>query len=499
MDEQQPWHSARRKRGRGGSAPPPSAWEERLQSALAGEQAWPRGSAGAENHIQRQGTTLDEDRGRRQKRQSENRKRKYSEWICDHCSTSNFVLTLENKQSTTCRRCSALRLRDSVVLQGHGQVAETFAQMQQLPTKGNVIYEDHPATSRSAMVAQPKRDRTRSGMRPTPLQQASLTLELAVAAGYPEQIVIEMKEHMKKLETQQKEALPIGQRYDQARKRLNQAKKASDDSLQALKDVTANREMCTAELEEAQKAFDDVAAQRHSMEQEQDEEQNGIPRQEYEMFANLLDAVDATWLPPIAGGHADPPERLLSAIQQCREKIQCVLPTRRSYRTDYGTGEGKDADEADIDIDSSDEEDEAATQRDDADERWGIAGYAAQAASTSGPTEDAQGQRRARATAPDRAEAASPVTPPRKKPRNEDERKEKRERRAKAEALLAEVEQIAQSTETANIVLVAAGAVADAASATAYDCDTAAANMSKQSQQSYARICAKHMRVEKPY
>jgi hypothetical protein len=80
-----------------------------------------------------------------------------------------------------------------------------------------------------------------------------------------------------------------------------------------------NRDTCLTDLAEAQKAFDEVAAQRQNP--EADEEHPTMPWQEYEMFSNLLDAVDATWLPPTAGGHADPPERLLSAMQQCREKM----------------------------------------------------------------------------------------------------------------------------------------------------------------------------------
>jgi ribosomal protein L40E len=231
MGEQE-WTTTRRKRGRG----QPSAWEERLQSAVDGERA-----AGAEQpRHQRRGTTLDEDRQRRQNRQASKGQRRYSEWVCDHCSTSNFLQTLDGKQATNCRRCKAFRLRDSTVLQGHGQEPETFAQKQQLPTKGNMIYEQSNKDAAAAASSGRMRDRpaeAQAARRRTPLQQAKLTLELAVAAGYPKEIVETMEAHLKELETQEKESRPLGQRYDQARKRLNQAKKANDDSLEALKDA----------------------------------------------------------------------------------------------------------------------------------------------------------------------------------------------------------------------------------------------------------------------
>jgi hypothetical protein len=304
---------------------------------------------------------------------------------------------------------------------------------------------------------------------------------------------------MEKLETQEKESRPLGQRYDQARKRLNQATKTSDDSLQALKDARVNRETCLSDLAEAQKAFDEVAAQRQNPEQEED--LGSMPLQEYEMFSNLLDAVDATWLPTTAGGHADPPERLLSAMQQCREKIQSVSQTRSPQRRGHGAEECKG--ESDIDIDSTDEEEEDDRQRTDTDERWGQTGYAASVTFAPGPTAAAHGQRRMRAMAQEKTEAACPAeTPPRKKPKSEDERKEKKDRRAKAEALLAEVEQIAPGATPDYWDKLAAGSEADPAPATVPDGDTVAASATqanRQAQQSYARVLAKHMRKESPY
>ena len=203
------------------------------------------------------------------------------------------------------------------------------------------------------------------------------------------------------------------------------------------------------------------------------------------MFSNLINAVDAIMLPPAAGGHTEPPERLLSAMQQCRAKIQSVSPSRSPPRRDFGVEECRD--EPDTDINLSDEEEEAHF-----DERREQPGHAASAAIAHGPSAAAQGQRRMRATAPEKTEAACPAElPPRKKPKSEDEKKQKIERRAKADALLAEVERIAPRATPDFWDRLAAVAEADSAAATGLD--------SAVLQQSYARVLARHMRKEQPY
>ena len=143
----------------------------------------------------------------------------------------------------------------------------------------------------------------------TPLQRARVTLELAVASDYPEAVLAEMRAHVEDLQRKERDAKPLGQRLDQARKRVREAQsrlERAEAAVQtAAKAKTDAEDECTAAQATLEACTSDAA-----------EEGNNDSDSDREMLIAaalraMLQVIESTW-PIHAGG---PPERLVAAMQ----------------------------------------------------------------------------------------------------------------------------------------------------------------------------------------
>ena len=143
----------------------------------------------------------------------------------------------------------------------------------------------------------------------TPLARARVTLDLAIAAAYPEAVLTTMKQHIEDIEKQERERKPVGQRIDAARKRVREAEAACERADDAIATAQAARS----------RAADAVAAAQTALEQCMSEaavEPTPAEAEDRDLLMasalhNILVATETTW-PLHAGG---PPDRLVQALQ----------------------------------------------------------------------------------------------------------------------------------------------------------------------------------------
>ena len=307
----------RRQRRAGAAEPPPGGketmhqggaeWNRRLAAAVAAATTTPK------------------------RRQPGDRRR--SEWLCatHGCSSSNWLA------SGTCRRCTAARSPECQVILGWEDMTRTATPGPHASgaVHWNVGRDVHhrddggtipcPSTrtapaAGAAAAATPKKVWP-SPVRPgnpgggasanakTPLARARVTLDLAIAAAYPEAVLTTMKQHIEDLEKQEREHKPVGQRIDAARKRVREAEAACERADDAIATAQAARS----------RAADAVAAAQAALEQCMSEaavEPTPAEAEDRDLLMasalhNILVATETTW-PLHAGG---PPERLVQALQ----------------------------------------------------------------------------------------------------------------------------------------------------------------------------------------
>ena len=90
----------------------------------------------------------------------------------------------------------------------------------------------------------------------TPVQRARVTLELAIASGYPEAVLDEMRAHIDELLRRDREAKPFRQRFDQARKRLREAQARVERTSTALDMAAKAKADADDEVAQAQTALE---------------------------------------------------------------------------------------------------------------------------------------------------------------------------------------------------------------------------------------------------
>ena len=90
----------------------------------------------------------------------------------------------------------------------------------------------------------------------TPGQRARVSLELAIESSYPEAVLDEMRAHIDELLRRDREAKPLGQRFDQARKRLREAQARLERTSTALDMAAKAKADADDEVAQAQTALE---------------------------------------------------------------------------------------------------------------------------------------------------------------------------------------------------------------------------------------------------
>ena len=146
-------------------------------------------------------------------------------------------------------------------------------------------------------------------MAKTPLARARVTLELAIAAAYPQAILDTMQQHIASLEMQERQRKPLGQRIDAARKRLRAAEAACDRADEACAVAAAAKSRAAEEAAAAATALEmcisEAAAEPGTTEAEHPDVAmaNALQR--------ILAVTETTW----PNDRGAPPERLIEAMQ----------------------------------------------------------------------------------------------------------------------------------------------------------------------------------------
>ena len=146
-------------------------------------------------------------------------------------------------------------------------------------------------------------------MAKTPLARARVTLELAIAAAYPQAVLDTMQQHIASLEMQERQRQPVGQRIDAARKRVREAEAACDRADEAIAVAAAAKSRAVEAAAAAQTALEmcmsEAAAEPGTTEAEHPDVAMA------NALHNILAVTETTW--PLSRG--GPPERLIQAIQ----------------------------------------------------------------------------------------------------------------------------------------------------------------------------------------
>ena len=225
------------------------------------------------------------------------------EWFCSThgCGCPNFM------QGAACRKCNNQRTPTCAVVLGWEDMPRPAATA---AAKGQPACPTHrpAAAPRSPGQRAPAAAATATVAK-TPLQRARVTLELAVASDYPEAVLAEMRAHVEDLQRKERDAKPLGQRLDQARKRVREAQsrlERAEAAVQtAAKAKTDAEDECTAAQATLEACTSEAA-----------EEGNNDSDSDREMLIAaalhaMLQVTESTW-PIHAGG---PPERLVAVLQ----------------------------------------------------------------------------------------------------------------------------------------------------------------------------------------
>ena len=146
-------------------------------------------------------------------------------------------------------------------------------------------------------------------MAKTPLARARVTLELAIAAAYPQAVLDTMQQHIASLEMQERQRQPVGQRIDAARKRVREAEAACDRADEAIAVAAAAKsravEAAAAAATALEMCISEAAAEPGTTEAEHPDVAmaNALQR--------ILAVTETTW----PNDRGAPPERLIQAIQ----------------------------------------------------------------------------------------------------------------------------------------------------------------------------------------
>ena len=226
-----------------------------------------------------------------------------TEWFCSThgCGCPNFM------QGAACRKCNNQRTPTCAVVLGWEDMPRPAATA---AAKGQPACPTHrsAAAPRSPGQRAPAAAATATVAK-TPLQRARVTLELAVASDYPEAVLAEMRAHVEDLQRKERDAKPLGQRLDQARKRVREAQsrlERAEAAVQtAAKAKTDAEDECTAAQATLEACTSEAA-----------EEGNNDSDSDREMLIAaalhaMLQVTESTW-PIHAGG---PPERLVAVMQ----------------------------------------------------------------------------------------------------------------------------------------------------------------------------------------
>ena len=243
--------------------------------------------------------------------------RRRTEWFCatHGCGISNWMT------STSCRQCTAGRSPECQVVPGWednkpGPAAGGAGGQPPCPTTratGAVAGAAGAAPQPRKVWPSPVRPANTGGntsaVAKTPLARARVTLELAVAAAYPQAVLDTMQEHIASLEAEERQRKPLGQRIDQARKRLRAAENECDKAEKACAVAAAAKIRCAEEAAAAATALEVVISEAAAEPGTTEAEHPDVAMAN--ALQRMLEMTERTW-PNERGA---PPERLIAAMQ----------------------------------------------------------------------------------------------------------------------------------------------------------------------------------------
>ena len=243
--------------------------------------------------------------------------KRYPEWQCSAagCDKRTFVWQINGELSTECRRCSKpLDMNYDAYIDEWGQKVPWPASLKK--EKRKLVQAPWPQSGSTYSPG-------------SQLSAARKQLQTAIKEKFPEPVLALMRKDIERLEKEERETRPLGQRLDQARAQLRKAV----DHAEACEEAMLQAQADMQEAEEAVQAWHAEVQKLTAEARMIDGPTLAIRSTVAPLVSQLLSlarAVEATW----AATDGPPPEQLTRSLQASNELIAEVEAMRPEEEDD---------------------------------------------------------------------------------------------------------------------------------------------------------------------